>query len=738
MNLLDAAVLYARRGWNVVPIPYKEKGPRIKGWQNLRLSEETLQYSPLASGQSNLGLILGECSKLVCVDLDCEEAKILAPLFLPKTSAIYGREGNESSHWFYRCEDAGETKKWNIPKHADVETHHSVELLSTGNQVVVGPSVHETGSLYNVIENEPDAVEWETIKKSCEALHKAVLAKLGVEEEQKREQKKADKPIVLSQKESDLRQALAEHGAEILGEGVTNDGCDGFYVTCPSIELHTTKNNPKDCMVWKGRQGGWQAKCFHASCGVVDWQSFKQALDPNWQHDKTQAISSVNLSGLLSVNQQQEDDEEQVDLSDYSDIESIESFPEECLFPPGLIGEIVKYNLATAKYPQPEHALAGALCIMSLITGRRVTDYMGTRTNLMVVALGPTRSGKEHPRQVNKRILELAGASPLYEEKLASHAALHGFLKQNNIGLLMNDEFGDFLALARSTRGGNTQPAQIVSAMLKLYSSAGSNYKADRYSDKEKQIEINQPHFVLYGTSTGEVFWKHTTPEYLSGGLFGRLMIFENRGYVDPVEVDQNKKAMPESIFRTVDEWLGSHKQFGLLWWENPDPYCVPYTPEAKERYQDHELEISKRRKNESAVRAALWSGTGEITSKLALLFSCSRCRESLQIQRQDVDLAVRLSNWLTRRKVSLAMLNVSENLVEGNLKRVFQIVISSGVDGMTKSELTRKTQWLNGRQRQEILSDLCDAKLIQIESIETNGRARLVVKSTINAMKLR
>ena len=121
MNLLDAAVLYARRGWNVVPIPYREKGPRIKGWQNLRLLEETLPYSPLASGRSNIGLILGECSKLICVDLDCEDAKQLAPFFLPKTPAIYGRDGNESSHWFYKCEDAGETKRWNIPKHAGVD-----------------------------------------------------------------------------------------------------------------------------------------------------------------------------------------------------------------------------------------------------------------------------------------------------------------------------------------------------------------------------------------------------------------------------------------------------------------------------------------------------------------------------------------------------------------------------------------------------------------------------------------
>jgi len=720
-TILEIATSYANRGWMIVPIPFKEKGPRLKGWQNLRISAETIPFTGLQDGKDNLGLLMGEPSKLVCVDLDCEESRLLAPLFLPATDCVFGREQVQRTHWFYTVENAPKTEKWNIPKTANVETHHSVELLSTGNQVVVGPSVHPSGDAYETITGTPATVDGETLRAACLALHRAVLAKLGVSEEvEKPKPVKRETNGYTSHTESDLRTALIEHGANILGEGETRDGCHGYHVACPNEGLHTTPTKPGDCMVWKGPAGGWQAKCFHASCGIDSWQAFRSAINPSWQ-SQAEKIESVDLSALGKITEESDDDDDDEEIDDAMGFGG--KVPDECLMPPGLIGDIVRHNLETAKYPQPEHALAGALALMSLITGRRVCDAQDTRTNLMIVALGPTRSGKEWPRQLNKKILELVGRSALYEEKIASHSALHGFLKQDNTGLLMNDEFGDFLATARATTGANTQPAQIISAMIKLYSSSGSNYKADRYADNSKQIEINQPHLVLYGTSTGEVFWKHVTPEYLSGGLFGRVMLFENRGYVDPQALPAERPGLPESIYRDVDWWFRCFEHRDLLWWQNPMPVIVPHTPEARDRYAAHELEISVKRKKETPVRAALWSGTGEITAKLALLFACSRSRNPLQIQIEDVDLAVKLSNWLTRRKVELSQDHVAENLTEQTAKRIFRIVKATGRKGITKNQLSRKTQWLRKRERDELLVDMVSSRKISADEFDAKGR---------------
>ena len=41
-NVLDAAVTYTRRGWRVVPIPYRSKKITTRGWQTWRLAEPEL------------------------------------------------------------------------------------------------------------------------------------------------------------------------------------------------------------------------------------------------------------------------------------------------------------------------------------------------------------------------------------------------------------------------------------------------------------------------------------------------------------------------------------------------------------------------------------------------------------------------------------------------------------------------------------------------------------------------
>src|SRR5688572_84736 len=101
MSALELARDYLGRGWAPIPIPAGEKGPRIKGWQHLRITAaEAARYFNGAA--QNIGIILGEASHdLVDADLDCQEAVTLAPYFLPPTDAVFGREGKPHSHRLY-------------------------------------------------------------------------------------------------------------------------------------------------------------------------------------------------------------------------------------------------------------------------------------------------------------------------------------------------------------------------------------------------------------------------------------------------------------------------------------------------------------------------------------------------------------------------------------------------------------------------------------------------------------
>lgn len=87
-----------------VPVPRGEKIPHRK-WLNLRLTApEALAH--LDSG-GNLAMRVGRDSgDLVDADLDCPESLTLADLYLPMTSALFGRASKPCSHRLYRAPGA--------------------------------------------------------------------------------------------------------------------------------------------------------------------------------------------------------------------------------------------------------------------------------------------------------------------------------------------------------------------------------------------------------------------------------------------------------------------------------------------------------------------------------------------------------------------------------------------------------------------------------------------------------
>ena len=98
---LAAARWYVRHGYAPILIPHKRKYPRLLDWQKLIISEPELPRY-FNGAPMNIGILLGDPSGgRVDADLDCREARLLAPRFLPATGARFGRAGAPLSHWIY-------------------------------------------------------------------------------------------------------------------------------------------------------------------------------------------------------------------------------------------------------------------------------------------------------------------------------------------------------------------------------------------------------------------------------------------------------------------------------------------------------------------------------------------------------------------------------------------------------------------------------------------------------------
>jgi hypothetical protein len=111
----DAAREYISRGWKPVPVSPKEKRPTIPHWQRKTFEPRDFRR------WDNVAIQLGACSGgLLDVDIDCKEARKLAPYFLPRTDAIFGHKSSPRSHHLFvsdlwrRAESA--VMKFNDPR----------------------------------------------------------------------------------------------------------------------------------------------------------------------------------------------------------------------------------------------------------------------------------------------------------------------------------------------------------------------------------------------------------------------------------------------------------------------------------------------------------------------------------------------------------------------------------------------------------------------------------------------
>jgi len=140
---MEAVKTYIKKGFMPVPIPSKEKGPILKGWQKLRITDD--EIPKYFSGNVNNGLILGEPSGwLIDIDLDCPEAVAAAPLILPHTDMKSGRESSKESHYWYIAQGSKSDTSFIDPEEKK-DKAKMVELRSTGLQTMVPPSIHPSG-----------------------------------------------------------------------------------------------------------------------------------------------------------------------------------------------------------------------------------------------------------------------------------------------------------------------------------------------------------------------------------------------------------------------------------------------------------------------------------------------------------------------------------------------------------------------------------------------------------------
>jgi hypothetical protein len=164
----------------------------------------------------------------------------------------------------------------------------------------------------------------------------------------------------------------------------------------------------------------------------------------------------------------------------------------ETAFPPGLIGEIAQWVMASASYPNQEIALVTAIALLSALTGRAYNTYTGAGLNLYVLLLADTGMGKETVATATGKLFAASAKScpSISDFKGPSHfASVQGLIKwldKKPAILCIIGEFGQKLrAMARSN---SPNDVALLAGLLEAFSKSGAGSVIDpmSYSDVGK------------------------------------------------------------------------------------------------------------------------------------------------------------------------------------------------------------------------------------------------------------
>lgn len=258
--------------------------------------------------------------------------------------------------------------------------------------------------------------------------------------------------------------------------------------------------------------------------------------------------------------------------------------------------------------------------MQSFLAGRKVCTSGDLRTNLYLLALASSGTGKEFPRKVNSHILYRVGLAGALGDKFASGEGIQDTLLRSGMMLFQNDEMDGVLRQINSDHDNRRE--SIPNILLTLYTSASDIYPTRVKAGQRDVVHIDQPHLTLFGTATPQFFYESLSRRMLTNGFFARLSIVDvgSRG---PGQGPRSVREVPDSVIATAQWWADFQPGHGNLQNFHPEPRAVPLDPDAAEAVEQlrklTEAEYQAAEQASDEVARTAWSRTCEHANKLAL-----------------------------------------------------------------------------------------------------------------------
>ena len=394
---------------------------------------------------------------------------------------------------------------------------------------------------------------------------------------------------------------------------------------------------------------------------------------------------------------------------------------------PGVMGEIHSFINETSAKPQPALNLGATLAFMASAIGRKVQlQTWGVRPNIYVLGIGYSGAGKERPLSAIK---QMARAACLFEklvgvEEVASDAGIISSVDRNPSQVMLLDEMSFLLSAANSRQAG-PHMANVMSTLLKLYSSSHTVFKGKSYAQEMPKV-IDQPCVSLYGCSTPTGLFSALSSKDINGGLLSRIVLFD-AGENDPPSRPPSGATVPTAVIdwlRAWDEYKPSAKPFPFNAEQPMQPTTVMITSEAMDVANAFEEDMhAEKIKARARGMDALYVRARENALKFALIRACAvapvktdsgwQIDESLlRVDAETMRWAVALSRAAVVGMDNGARDQISDSPFEDKMRKIREFIKKSAERGATSREMKRVSVGrIPKKEMEDILTILSEAR---------------------------
>lgn len=498
-----------------------------------------------------------------------------------------------------------------------------------------------------------------------------------------------------------------ERGAEIVEQWSSQTEVQGQYVEGEAFGAYSTAVLPWNCP--PGRELIEAATLFHHA-KEHGWQGWTAADRANAELAAAVAAQPVVKPSTVQAPPSTDD-----------------AFPLRLIEGNDILSVVVSDIVTTAPVPQPALALGTALAVFGAMLGRRVQAVCGagptTRTNLYVLGVGSTSSGKNWPRTRSSDLMVRAGMSDrIGPREFMSGSAVYTTLQTHPSHVALIDEFGIVLRASTEERA----PAYlrgIVTALLTLYSSAASVVEGAAYADQRlnPMRPLNEPCLCIAGFSTPETLAASLSTRNVADGLLGRFLLFRadesQRKRRGMFRADAPQRATGDDVVsRLVDLRKAIATELPDVGGPTDDR-CrkLTWAPDAAAYFDDILLPLEEQRRQER--HGGIWARLVEHVTRVALIRAVTCDPAATTIGVAPVEWAHTLVSWCLQSMHRLVVEHVADNQVEADSQRLVHIVRAAG--RISHSELTRKSQWLTRCARKELIASLVEGEQLRAETLQ-------------------